>query len=131
MDRKILFLYNGGTIGQVPEKRGDSIVLVPPKDSEVFRMACGSIIDSLRLESEIVFEFITAKDSSNMTPNDWEKLIFRIKKAQDEVERSLILGHLQRNRWNRRKTAEILGINYRTLLYKIKDHGLSADKQRP
>ena len=33
---------------------------------------------------DIIFEFVTAKDSTNMTPNDWEKLIFRIKKAQDE-----------------------------------------------
>lgn len=84
MSRKILFLYNGGTIGQVPEKRGDSVVLVPPKDSEIFRKACEPIIQELKQESEIIFEFVTAKDSSNMTPNDWEKLIFRIKKAQDE-----------------------------------------------
>ena len=33
---------------------------------------------------DITFEFVTSKDSTNMTPNDWEKLIFRIKKAQDE-----------------------------------------------
>jgi len=33
---------------------------------------------------EIDFELITTKDSSNMNPSDWEKLIFRIKKAQDE-----------------------------------------------
>ena len=33
---------------------------------------------------DITFEFVTAKDSTNMTPNDWEKLIFRVKKAQDD-----------------------------------------------
>ncbi len=86
MARRILFLYNGGTIGQVPETRGDRVVLVPPKDSEVFRKACEPIIQRITEQSktEIVFEFVTSKDSTNMSPNDWEKLIFRIKKAQDE-----------------------------------------------
>ena len=85
MKRKILFLYNGGTIGQIAEKRGEGdIVLVPPKDSEVFKRACEPIIANLKQESEIIFEYVTSKDSSNMSPNDWEKLIFRIKKAQDE-----------------------------------------------
>ena len=34
--KKILFLYNGGTIGQIPENCGGQIVLVPPKDSKIF-----------------------------------------------------------------------------------------------
>ncbi len=82
--KKILFLYNGGTIGQVPEKRDEGVILVPPKDSQIFREACEPVIESLKQDSEITFEFVTSKDSTNMTPNDWEKLIFRIKKAQDE-----------------------------------------------
>jgi len=84
MSKKILFLYNGGTVGMVPEKRGQNIVLVPPKDSDVFKKACESVIEKLEQENKITFEFITSKDSTNMTPNDWEKLVFRIKKAQDE-----------------------------------------------
>lgn len=82
--KKVLFLYNGGTIGQIPEERDGQIVLVPPKDSEVFRKACEPTIESLKKDMDITFEFVTAKDSTNMTPNDWEKLIFRIKKAQDD-----------------------------------------------
>lgn len=82
--KRILFLYNGGTIGQVPEKRDGQVVLVPPKDSKVFRAACEPIIRDLKQKLQITFEFVTAKDSTNMTPNDWEKLIFRIRKAQDE-----------------------------------------------
>ncbi len=81
---KILFLYNGGTIGQVPEKRGNDVVLVPPKDSKIFQKACEPIIKKSFKQSEIIFEYVTSKDSTNMGPNDWEKLIFRIKKAQDE-----------------------------------------------
>jgi L-asparaginase len=82
--KKILFLYNGGTIGQVPQKRGNQIVLVPPKDSKVFQDACKPVIEKVSEGMDITFEFVTSKDSTNMTPNDWEKLIFRIKKAQDE-----------------------------------------------
>jgi len=82
--KKVLFLYNGGTIGQVPEKRGNQIVLVPPKDSKVFQDSCESVIEKLKADMDITFEFVTSKDSTNMTPNDWERLIFRIKKAQDE-----------------------------------------------
>ncbi len=84
MTKRILFLYNGGTIGQIPEKRDGEIVLVPPKDSKIFRDACEPIIQELKQDMDITFEFVTAKDSTNMTPNDWEKLIFRIKKAQDD-----------------------------------------------
>jgi len=83
-NKKILFLYNGGTIGQVPEKRGNQVVLVPPKDSKIFQEACEPIIKKLKKEMDITFEYVTSKDSTNMTPNDWEKLIFRVKKAQDE-----------------------------------------------
>lgn len=84
MAKKILFLYNGGTIGQIPENRDGQIVLVPPKDSKVFQNACEPTIKNLKKYMDISFEFVTGKDSTNMTPNDWEKLIFRIKKAQDE-----------------------------------------------
>jgi two-component system, NtrC family, response regulator AtoC len=44
--------------------------------------------------------------------------------AAREAERELILKMLQRTRWNRKETAEILGISYKALLYKIKENGL-------
>jgi two-component system response regulator AtoC len=40
------------------------------------------------------------------------------------VERELIFKMLQQTRWNRKETAENLGISYKALLYKIKAHGL-------
>ena len=83
-NKKILFLYNGGTIGQVYEKRDGRVILVPPKDIQIFKNACEPIIEKAQENMDITFEFVTAKDSTNMAPNDWEKLIFRIKKAQDE-----------------------------------------------
>jgi two-component system response regulator AtoC len=44
--------------------------------------------------------------------------------AAREVERELILKTLEHTRWNRKATAEILGISYKALLYKIKESGL-------
>jgi two-component system, NtrC family, response regulator AtoC len=44
--------------------------------------------------------------------------------AAREAERELILKMLQQTRWNRKQTAEILGISYKALLYKIKENGL-------
>ena len=44
--------------------------------------------------------------------------------AAREAEKVLILRMLQQTRWNRKETAQILGISYKALLYKIKDAGL-------
>ena len=41
--------------------------------------------------------------------------------AAREAERELICRTLEQTRWNRREAAEILGISYKALLYKIKD----------
>jgi DNA-binding NtrC family response regulator len=40
------------------------------------------------------------------------------------AERDLISRMLQQTRWNRKETADILGISYKALLYKIKENGL-------
>ncbi|HSK10302.1 MAG TPA: sigma 54-interacting transcriptional regulator, partial [Vicinamibacterales bacterium] len=44
--------------------------------------------------------------------------------AAREAERTAITRMLQRTRWNRKEAAEILGISYKALLYKIKENGL-------
>jgi DNA-binding NtrC family response regulator len=44
--------------------------------------------------------------------------------AAREAERELILRMLTRTHWNRKEAAEILGISYKALLYKIKESGL-------
>jgi two-component system response regulator AtoC len=46
------------------------------------------------------------------------------REAARQAERELILTMLQQTRWNRKETAEILGISYKALLYKIKENGL-------
>lgn len=82
--KKILFLYNGGTIGQVPTEVNGKIVSAPPKDADIFKKAIDPIIQKFIGNFDITYELITVKESSSMTPQDWEKLIFRVKKAQDE-----------------------------------------------
>ena len=44
--------------------------------------------------------------------------------AARAAERELISRTLQQTRWNRREAAEILGISYTALLYKIKEADL-------
>jgi two-component system response regulator AtoC len=48
----------------------------------------------------------------------------RERRAARQAERDLILRMLTRTRWNRKEAAEILGISYKALLYKIKENGL-------
>jgi transcriptional regulator with PAS, ATPase and Fis domain len=41
--------------------------------------------------------------------------------AAREAEREIIIRTLQQTRWNRREAAELLGVSYKALLYKIKE----------
>ena len=50
--------------------------------------------------------------------------------ATRRMEQEVILKVLQANHWNRRKTAEILKISYRALLYKVRQAGLPAKRPR-
>jgi two-component system response regulator AtoC len=52
------------------------------------------------------------------------------KQATRQMEQEVILKALQANRWNRRKTAEVLKISYRALLYKVRQAGLPAKRPR-
>jgi two-component system, NtrC family, response regulator AtoC len=48
-----------------------------------------------------------------------------------QMEHDVILRVLQANHWNRRKTAQVLKISYRALLYKVRQAGLPAKHPRP
>ena len=50
------------------------------------------------------------------------------KMASQQAEHYLILEALKGVRWNRKRAAELLGISYRALLYKIKEAGLPQKK---
>jgi len=51
------------------------------------------------------------------------------KMASQQAEHYLILEALKNTRWNRKRAAELLGISYRALLYKIKENGLPQKKR--
>ena len=46
--------------------------------------------------------------------------------AARAAERDMMLRMLHRTRWNRKEAAGILGISYKAMLYKIKEHGLDG-----
>ena len=48
----------------------------------------------------------------------------RVRQATKQIESELILEALDQHRWNRRRTAEALGISYRLLMYKMKSCNL-------
>jgi two-component system response regulator AtoC len=50
------------------------------------------------------------------------------RQARRAVSRDLIFDALQSNRWNRRKAAKDLKISYRTMLYQIRELGLSPKR---
>ena len=92
---KTLFLYHGGTIGQLPKVVQGKVVLAPPQDASEFKAVCAPIIEKIRqtYEIETLFDVVTTADSSNLTPNDWERLIFRIKKAQEDKFDAVAIAH--------------------------------------
>jgi len=51
------------------------------------------------------------------------------KRASQQAERYMILEALKQTRWNRKRAAEMLGISYRALLYKIKEAGIPPKKR--
>lgn len=52
----------------------------------------------------------------------------RVGAAVAREERQLIAEVLRKTNWNRRKAADVLEISYRSLLYKIKEYGLSKSE---
>ena len=51
-------------------------------------------------------------------------------KIRHEQEHEVILKMLEKYNWNRRKTAAALHISYRTLLYRLREAGLSSLRAR-
>jgi two-component system, NtrC family, response regulator AtoC len=70
------------------------------------------------VEAAAAIGTVTPINSGNVSLKDIARTAAR------EAERELILRMLTRTRWNRKEAAEILGISYKALLYKIKENGL-------
>jgi transcriptional regulator with GAF, ATPase, and Fis domain len=96
---------------------------VPPATAESSSVATQPVrIPDTRAE----FTSDTRSEARPDTRNDGEppslKLIGR--NAARAAERDLMLRMLHRTRWNRKEAAQMLGISYKALLYKIKEHRL-------
>ncbi len=66
----------------------------------------------------------TDKPVADLPP---ESLASAARMAMLQAERDLIIPTLRRVHWNRRKAAPLLGVSYKTLLNKIKEHGIVPD----
>jgi len=87
-----------------------------PRSSPPFAVVGGSSgTKAHRTPTEIASD---AAEAGNFSLKDISRTAAR------EAERELIFKMLQRTRWNRKETAEVLGISYKALLYKIKENGL-------
>ncbi len=53
------------------------------------------------------------------------RLVDYVKKIVETVEKRTIKTMLEKYKWNRKKVASILGLNYKTLCYKIKKYGIT------
>lgn len=91
--KKILFLGHGGTIGMTFKVVDGHAVLAAPQNDNEFRAACRPILESLDNVADIVYEFITSKDSINVNFTDWKRLAERCDKAQTEGYDGIAITH--------------------------------------
>lgn len=85
-----------------------------------------SIIEELRSNGQVVTENCAARSSER-----WNDLKTRVGLLRDQAEVKEIQRALEGANWNRRAAAAQLKISYRTLLSKMKKHGLiPASEQR-
>lgn len=66
----------------------------------------------------------TVVKSANVATLPAPSLRERVRQATKQIESEIILEALDQHRWNRRRTAEALGISYRLLMYKMKSGNL-------
>ena len=90
--KKIKFLYAGGTIGM---RICDDGLLGPPSGDEDFKSSCMPIVQEWQKSSgvHVDYEFFTAKDSMNMTPDDWQAILYRTFDAQEEGYDAICIAH--------------------------------------
>jgi len=53
-----------------------------------------------------------------------------VKNVRAEAERNAISLALEKTGWNRKAAARLLGVSYRTILYKIEQYRMSAAESR-
>lgn len=74
------------------------------------------------------FEYSGTAKPSISAPVQLTSLKLAARAASEKAERELILRALDRTHWNRKRAARELQISYKSLLYKIKQIGVSEEK---
>ena len=67
-----------------------------------------------------IFEGLSRKRQPDQKPDGQPSLLETARMVEEEIEKKIIGQVLHRNGWNRKKTAQMLRISYRSLLTKIK-----------
>jgi len=68
---------------------------------------------------------VGAERSASQGPGN-EEPIASLRSVRMQVEIKAIMAALQRTGWNRKQAARLLKISYRGLLYKIRQHNITA-----
>jgi two-component system, NtrC family, response regulator AtoC len=74
-------------------------------------------------EGKLFFDLPSSLQSQTVISEDKPEQV-GLQQIRHEAEASVILEALEKSRWNRSRTAELLGISRRSLLYKMKAFGI-------
>lgn len=80
--KNILFIYNGGTIGQVV---GEDGVSRPPEDEKEFESVCKTLF-AMYPNDNFTFKMLNTKESSNMSAKDWKETTEYIYENQGDYD---------------------------------------------
>jgi DNA-binding NtrC family response regulator len=98
--------------------------VMPPPAAAAMVPPPGAVSAAAPVGIESVVTVAASAAASAVNGNGNVSLKDIARSAAREAERELILRMLTKTRWNRKEAAEILGISYKALLYKIKENGL-------
>jgi L-asparaginase/Glu-tRNA(Gln) amidotransferase subunit D len=90
---KILFLCHGGTIGMNLVNREGKLILVEPSNDAEFMAACEWSLKSFDGKINIVYEYMTSIDSTNVSFAHWQRLCHRIQQAKKEGYDGVTVTH--------------------------------------
>lgn len=82
-----------------------------------------SILTDLVEQESDVFKF-------SIPPGERVSLKQITRRAMRQVEKRVILKVVEANVWNRRRSAKLLNISYRALLFKLKEIGVPSERRR-
>jgi len=72
----------------------------------------------------VFFTDLTLPVCAVLQARTWFHLIWSGRQRIAAIEKKMLIGALERCRWHRGKTAELLQLNYKTLQRKMKAHGI-------